>query len=82
MSTLKCGFDSLTEDVAVLESASSELLHLSSEMGPCLEEHSKEIEQQLPKIKMSVEDKKISSQQIRGVHSSLWRIWLEISRLS
>ena len=28
VSTLNCGFDSLKEDVAVLESASSELLHV------------------------------------------------------
>ena len=40
VSTLKCGFDLLKEDVTLLESASSELLHLSSEIGPCLEEHS------------------------------------------
>ena len=56
--TLKCGFDSLKEDVAVLESASSELLHLSSEIGPCLEEHSQQTEKQLPNITKLVEDKK------------------------
>ena len=58
VSTLKCGFDSLKEDVAVLESASSELLHLSSEIGPCLEEHSQQTEKQLPNIQKLVEDKK------------------------
>ena len=58
VSTLKCGFDSLKEDVAVLESASSELLHLSSEIGPCLEEHSQQTEKQLPNITKLVEDKK------------------------
>ena len=58
LSTLKCGFDSLKEDVAVLESASSELLHLSSEIGPCLEEHSQQTEKQLPNIQKLVEDKK------------------------
>ena len=57
MSTLKCGFDSLIEYVAVLESASSELLHLSSEIGPCLEEHSQQTEKQLPNIQKLVEDK-------------------------
>ena len=57
MSTLKCGFDSLKEDVAVLESASSELLHMSSEIGPCLEEHNQGTEKQLPNIKKLVEDK-------------------------
>ena len=56
--TLKCGFYSLKEDVAVLESASSELLHLSSEIGPCLEEHSQQTEKQLPNIQKLVEDKK------------------------
>ena len=61
MSTLKCGFDSLKEDVAVLESASSELLHLSSEIGPCLEEHSQQTEKQLPNITKLVEDKKSSA---------------------
>ena len=58
LSTLKCGFYSLKEDVAVLESASSELLHLSSEIGPCLEEHSQQTEKQLPNITKLVEDKK------------------------
>ena len=58
VSILKCGFDSLKEDVAVLESASSELLHLSSEIGPCLEEHINKTEKQLPNIKKLVEDKK------------------------
>ena len=58
LNTLKCGFDSLKEDVAVLESASSELLHLSSEIGPCLEEHSQQTEKQLPNIQKLVEDKK------------------------
>ena len=64
VSTLKCGFDSLKEDVAVLESASSELLHLSSEIGPCLEEHSQQTEKQFPKIKMSVEDKKLAADKL------------------
>ena len=64
VSTLKCGFDSLKEDVAVLESASSELLHLSSEIGPCLEEHNKETEQQLPKIKISVEDQNLAADKL------------------
>ena len=58
VSTLKCGFDLLKEDVALLESASSELLHLSSEIGPCLEEHSQQTEKQLPNIQKLVEDKK------------------------
>ena len=58
VSTLNCGFDSFKEDVAVLESASSELLHLSSEIGPCLEEHSQQTEKQLPNIMKLVEDKK------------------------
>ena len=58
MSTLKCGFESLKEDVAVLESASSELLHLSSEIGPCLEEHSQQTEKQLPNIQKLVKGKK------------------------
>ena len=58
VSTLKCGFDSLKEDVTVLESACSELLHLSSEIGPCLEEHSQQTEKQLPNITKLVEDKK------------------------
>ena len=58
VTTLKCGFYSLKEDVAVLESASSELLHLSSEIGPCLEEHSQQTEKQLPNITKLVEDKK------------------------
>ena len=58
VSTLKCGFDSLKEDAAVLESASSELLHLSSEIGPCLEEHSQQTEKQLPNITKLVKDKK------------------------
>ena len=61
VSTLKCGFDSLKEDVVVLESASSELLHLSSEIGPCLEEHSQQTEKQLPNITKLVEDKKSSA---------------------
>ena len=64
VSTLKCGFDYLKEDVTVLESASYELLQLSSEIGPCLEEHSKEIEQQLPKIKELVEDKKLAAEYV------------------
>ena len=64
VSTLKCGFDSLKEDVAVLESASSELLHLSSEIGPCLEEHSQQTEKQFPKIKMSVEDKILAADKL------------------
>ena len=58
VSTLKCGFDSFKEDFAVLESATSELLHLSSEIGPCLEEHSQQTEKQLPNIQKLVEDKK------------------------
>ena len=33
--TLKCGLDSLEEDVTVLESASSELLTKSYEIGRC-----------------------------------------------
>ena len=61
VSTLKCGFDSLKEDVAVLESASSELLHLSSEIGPCLEEHSQQTEKQLPNITKLMKDKKSSA---------------------
>ena len=61
VSTLKCGFDCLKEDVAVLDSASSELLHLSSEIGPCLEEHSQQTEKQLPNITKLVEDKKSSA---------------------
>ena len=58
VSTLKYGFDLLKEDVALLESASSELLQLSSEIGPCLEEHSQQTEKQLPNITKLVEDKK------------------------
>ena len=50
VSILKCGFDSPKEDVAVLESASSQLVHLSSEVGSGLEEHSQETEKQLPYI--------------------------------
>ena len=41
-----------------IESASSELLHLSSEIGPCLEEHRQQTEKQLPNIQKLVEDKK------------------------
>ena len=37
--TLKCGFDSLEEDVTVLETACSELLAQLRDMETCLEEH-------------------------------------------
>ena len=40
--TLKCGFDSLEEDVTVLETACSELLAQSRDVETCLEEHSEQ----------------------------------------
>ena len=61
VTSLKCGFDSLKEDVAILESATSELLHFSSEIGPCLEEHIYKTEKQLPNIQKLAEDKKSSA---------------------
>ena len=38
----KCGFDSLKEDVTVLESAKSQLLHLEIETSSQLQQHIEE----------------------------------------
>ena len=74
---LRCGFDSLKEDVTVLESATSQLLTLSSEIGSCLEEHSEQTESDLSDIRESVESTKETANTIEGlVHpcgGSGWR---------
>ena len=59
--TLKCGFDSLEEDVTVLESASSELLAKSNQIGTCLEEHSEQTEYHLSKVRTSLNDTKTTA---------------------
>ena len=66
MSILKCGFDSLKEDVTVLESASSELLAQSSKIGTCLEEHSKQTGADLSQILASVNNTKSTVNTLQG----------------
>ena len=76
---LRCGFDSLKEDVTVLESASSELLALSSEIGTCLEEHDEKTESDLSDITDSVESKKETANAIQGfVHPCGGPGWQEV----
>ena len=77
---LRCGFDSLKEDVTVLESASSELLALSSEIGTCLEEHSEQTESDLSDIRDSVENKKETANAIQGlVHPCGGTGWRQVA---
>ena len=57
---------SLKEDVTVPESASSELLALSSEIGTCLEEHSEQSESDLSDLQDSVECAKTTADTIEG----------------
>ena len=64
---LRCGFDSLKEDVTVLESASSELLTLTNEIGTCLEEHSEQTESDISNILDSVDSKKETANAIEGL---------------
>ena len=67
MDNLKCGFDSLKENRTVLESATPQLLTLSSEIGSCLEEHSKQTESDLSDIGDSVESTKETANTIEGL---------------
>ena len=67
MGNLRCGFDSLKDDVTVLESATSELLALSSEIESCLEEHSEQTESDLSDIRESLENTKETANTIEGL---------------
>jgi hypothetical protein len=62
---LKCS--PLKEDVTVLESASSRLLALSSEIGTCLEEHTEQTESDLSGLRSSVEGLKTTANAIEGL---------------
>ena len=64
--TLKRGFDSLKEDVTVLESARSELSAQSKEIGTCLEEHSKQTGADLSQIQTSVNNTKSTVSTLEG----------------
>ena len=64
--TLKCGFDSLKEDVTVLESARSELVAQTHEIGSCLEEHTKQGEADISEIQTSLNNTKSSLSTLEG----------------
>ena len=64
--TLKCGFDSLKQDVTVLESARSELSTQSKEIGTCLKEHSKQTGADLLQIQTSVNNTKSTVNTLEG----------------
>ena len=64
--TLKCGFDSLKEDVTVLESARSELLAQTHEIGSCLEEHAKQGEADTSEIQTSLNNTKSALSILEG----------------
>ena len=67
MWSLKYGFDSLEEDVTVLESASSELLAKSNQIGTCLEEHSEQTEYHLSKVRTSLNKTKATAAAVESV---------------
>ena len=64
---LRCGFDSLKEDVTVLESANLELLTLTNEIRTCREEHSEQTESDISDILDSVDSKKETANAIEGL---------------
>ena len=55
---LKCGFNSLTDDVTVLESARSELLAVATDANTELSQHDNDAESEFSELLNSLEEKK------------------------
>ena len=67
MGNFKCSFDSLKNDVTVLESAKSQLINLESETTSQLKQHSYETPSQLYDLLTAVEDKKDTVNTIKEI---------------
>ena len=80
--TLKCGFDSLEEDVTVLETACSELLAQSRDVETCLEEHSEQSRADLWQVQTCLDAAKSTAEAVKGfVHPCGGSGWRQVVKL-
>ena len=80
--TLKCGFDSLEEDVTVLETACSELLAQSRDVETCLEKHSKKSRADLWQVQTCLDAAKSTAEAVEDfVHPCGGPGWRQVVNL-